>query len=289
MNNAENSILKVPQFLQNHAELTRRGITLEGPIKPFVVYETSWRNAPHIVVKILSPESQEADISERLQADIRSPNHAIPSEVIPSEPPLLLMPCLSPLNCVGLRTKPLSFVLYFFSQIVEGLQHLHLQQIVHLDVCVNNLVVAVNNSMTLDRRVELGKIYFIDFQTSQQLQLPPGIQPAITLPQSQVRPPPNIKQFDPYSWDVYCLGYLLRNRLKFHCLSKPKWPWIACRYIDWLIGTERGCTVACHCRPTALRAHQVLTVIRWAVHVCDVLGKIVTLRKTLLAPRIVSI
>ena len=65
-----------------------------------------------------------------------------------------------------------------------------------------------------DRRVDAGKIYLIDFQMSRQLKLPPGRQPAILLPETQVPPPGDLKHFDPYSWDVYCLGHVFEDLME---------------------------------------------------------------------------
>ena len=60
-----------------------------------------------------------------------------------------------------------------------------------------------------DVRVVPNKWYIIDYQTSQQLKLGPGAQPAIPLPENtQVRKPDGITSLDPYAWDVYCLGWI---------------------------------------------------------------------------------
>ena len=82
------------------------------------------------------------------------------------------------------------------------------------DLCIDNIVVAHDRHAVADRRVEAKKFYIIDFHTSQQLDLPPGAQPAITLPFTQIPPPPGIKHFDPYSWDVYCLAHVFEDLLE---------------------------------------------------------------------------
>ena len=63
-------------------------------------------------------------------------------------------------------------------------------------------------------RVERGKIYVIDFGASRQFELGPGHQPATDLPPTQVPKPQNIKRLDPFSWDVYCLGFVFQTLLK---------------------------------------------------------------------------
>ena len=102
-------------------------------------------------MKILDTDTEEAAICEKLQANLKSPNHIIPAEVIrsPSEPPILLMPCLSTTGTVSFHTEPLSFLLSFFYQIAEvyvehyaydilakmdaqGVEYLHDHRIAHL-------------------------------------------------------------------------------------------------------------------------------------------------------------
>ena len=82
------------------------------------------------------------------------------------------------------------------------------------DLCLGNILVGFDEDALHDRRVEAGKIYLIDFQMSRQLKLPPGSQPAIVLPETQVPPPYDLKHFDPYSWDVYCLSDVFQCRLE---------------------------------------------------------------------------
>ncbi|EJF64998.1 hypothetical protein DICSQDRAFT_167148 [Dichomitus squalens LYAD-421 SS1] len=153
-----------------------------------------------------------------------SPNHVIPGEVVQSAPPLLLMPHLSGLNAVNLYDAPLTSLVDVFLQILEGVEYLHSQQIAHLDLCTGNIVAAFDEHAVHDKRVEAGKIYLIDFQMSRQLRLPPGQQPAILLPETQVTPPGGIKQLDPYSWDVYCLGDVFKRRLKVRIIVKALTP-----------------------------------------------------------------
>ncbi|KAI0774129.1 hypothetical protein C8Q74DRAFT_1268333 [Fomes fomentarius] len=104
--------------------------------------------------------------------------------------------------------------------------------------------------------IEAGKIHIIDFGESRQFETGPGHQPAVDLiPGHRIDPPlPGMTRLDPYSWDIYCLGLMLRSMLESR---KPRRcdPWVLHRYTHWLIGNERGCTGVCHCRPTARRAH----------------------------------
>lgn len=53
------------------------------------------------------------------------------------------------------------------------------------------------------------RLYIIDFNSSKQFALGPGEQRAITLPPTQIPPPNDLRHFDPYSWDMYCVGRTL--------------------------------------------------------------------------------
>lgn len=116
--------------------------------------------------------------------------------------------------------------------LLQGVEFLHSHQIAHLvslsadlwritrmpctqDVCTENIMRSSDRDKVNDRRFEAGKVYIIDFHTSRQLCLPPGKQPAILLPPSQVKKPQGITHLDPYSWDIYCLGNeVFRRRLQ---------------------------------------------------------------------------
>ena len=49
-------------------------------------------------------------------------------------------------------------------------------------------------------------MYLIDFESCRQFERGPGVQTAIPLPDTHVVPPLGMTTFDPFSWDVYCLG-----------------------------------------------------------------------------------
>ncbi|KAI0357939.1 hypothetical protein OH77DRAFT_1398161 [Trametes cingulata] len=137
------------------------------------------------------------------------------------------------------------------------------------------------------------RIYIIDFDIARQFPLGPGAQPAIVLPETQPRPPNGLTEFDPYSWDVYCLGWMLEYFLKVSIPGRTadvvgtiqmgytsqghRVPWIARRYVQWLVGDERGCTGVCRCRPTAKTARRVLTLIQWVLPVIEIVQRITDL------------
>ncbi len=129
------------QWLRDHPELKSRGIKLELPLKP--VSETSswrlslqsliecrqfcaWRTVddglkPQYAVKLVPPDSEEADIYEQLhQLGSTTPNHTLPCEVIHAKQPFLIMPCLvTVLDEPTCRRWGLLSLLDFFRQVIE--------------------------------------------------------------------------------------------------------------------------------------------------------------------------
>ena len=71
------------------------------------------------MVKVLDPATEEGSISERLQDNLASPNHGLPSEVISSEPRLLVTPFIGDLDCIEYSNRTASFFLDLFHQIIE--------------------------------------------------------------------------------------------------------------------------------------------------------------------------
>ncbi|KAM5541246.1 hypothetical protein V8D89_005175 [Ganoderma adspersum] len=244
------SLLEVPEWLKNHPDLLARDIELHMGIKPV------------------------NSIIERLQDHpASSSNPVLPSEIIPSEPRLLVMPFVGDLGWIHYQGVPTSFYLNIFHQVVEGVEYLHRLRIAHLDLCFDNVAYGTPYHSAPDSRLVEGKVYFIDFHASLQLALGPGRQPPILLPSSQEEKPPGVITLDPYSFDMYCTGKLLQYTLKFAPVEEHELPWIPRRYAQWLVGNERGCTSVCHCRPTARRARQVLTVVGWLGYTSEFFGR----------------
>ncbi len=78
-------------------------------------------------------------------------------------------------------------------------------------MCPDNVVAAKHHHTTVNPSTVEDRLYIIDFDSSRQFTLGPGVQRAITLPETQIEPPDGLKDFDPYSWDVYCTGRTLER------------------------------------------------------------------------------
>ncbi|KAH9857407.1 hypothetical protein C2E23DRAFT_719704 [Lenzites betulinus] len=267
-------VLDVPDRLLKHPELVQRGLAsrLGDTLKPGCVYMAEHGRDPVQVIKILDPNTEEVAIQDRLLREINRPNnHTLPSEMTVTGHPLLIMPMISRVTPLSAwkRDSLRSFLDIMFQM---GIEFLHSLRIVHMDICSGNMLAATVDDASEHRQIIARRLYIIDFGQSRQFALGPGIQPAITLPETQVTPPKNLLHFDPYSWDMYCAGitmeYLVRNILTDKGWA-PRSNWIQKKLIEWLIGDERGCTGVCRCRPTARTALRVLIVLRWSVRAVD--------------------
>nr|VWO95360.1 Uncharacterized protein [Ganoderma boninense] len=232
------SSLGVPDWLKGHPDLRARDISLVQGIEAsqsFPPRHPSQRlliavtvqngnvfctgrpyksTVPQYVVKVLHPHTEECSINQRVQAHPSSANHGLPSEIIPSEPRLLLMPFVDNLGGLEYRNRPASFFVDIFHQLIEGVEYLHQLQIAHLDICFGNVAYGTPNYTATDARLVEGRVYLIDFGQSRQLALGPGLQPPIVLPQSQEKKPPGVTALDPYAFDVYCTGKLMQFILR---------------------------------------------------------------------------
>ncbi|RPD58325.1 hypothetical protein L226DRAFT_140090 [Lentinus tigrinus ALCF2SS1-7] len=131
---------------------------------------------PQYAVKIIPPESKEAEIYEQLhRLDPASPNHTLPCDVIQSEAeePFLIMPCLGLFyHDLERWNWGLSPLLDFFHQIIEGIEFLHELNIAHLDMYDGQVIIATQRQVAFNKDVQAGKAYIIDFDTSKRLETP---------------------------------------------------------------------------------------------------------------------
>ncbi|KAI0324124.1 hypothetical protein GY45DRAFT_1263479, partial [Cubamyces sp. BRFM 1775] len=205
----------VPGRALHHPEIQRRGIKLAGALKPGVVFRAG-PDGPQFIIKVLDLNTEELPIYERLLRESDKPhNHTIPCEIYREGHPLLIMPFLIPFDSLFIRDcLSLRRLLHIFQELAEGVEFLHKRRIAHLDICFNNIVGALAEHVSEHPSLICGRPYIIDFDTSRQLALGPGSHHAITLPPSQLPPPDGLKHFDPYSWDVYCLGQVYERALR---------------------------------------------------------------------------
>ncbi|KAI0764695.1 hypothetical protein C8Q74DRAFT_1283429 [Fomes fomentarius] len=281
-------ITAAPRWLREHPAITDREILLEVPLKPFCAWRTDQRPSAGKIpyaVKIVAPDSEEAEIYDLLhQYDPASPNHTLPCEVIRDDRTILIMPCLEKILIDPKRRAwDLVPMLDFFRQVVEGLEFLHRLNIAHMDMYDGQVIIATEREVAYHPQVEAGKVYIIDYGTSKRLNRGPGRQNAIELPETNCKPPLEMKCFDPYSWDIYCTGYLFKSISEDVFFDRPE-PWILRKYTQWLIGQERGCTTVCHCRPSARRARLMLIVIQCVVHIWGFCTKPIDVVRNLLSP-----
>lgn len=89
-------------------------------------------------------------------------------------------------------------------------------------MCAGNVVAALPQHAAVHEQVIANRVYLIDYDSSRQLTLGPGVQRAIVLPETQVTPPNHMQRFDPYSWDVYCVGRALETFVQVcYCPRSP--------------------------------------------------------------------
>ncbi|KAI0325206.1 hypothetical protein GY45DRAFT_1330626 [Cubamyces sp. BRFM 1775] len=265
----------VPDRLLDHPEMQRRGITLGYAMHPGFVFASVPAEGQQFVVKVLDLNTEELSIYERLLQADKPRNHTIPCDIYREGHPLLIMPLLIPLRSLVFRKcLTLRRLLHIFEELAEGVEFLHEQHIAHLDICPNNVLAALDEHVSEhpNRGLACERTYIIDFDTSRQLALGPGDQHAITLPPTQVPPPDDLTCFDPYSWDIYCLGRVYEMAIRAFSSRNKYSPRLARWCARWLMGEERGCRTVCRCRPTARTVRYVLSVLRLvapAVEVCE--------------------
>ncbi|KAL1943184.1 hypothetical protein VTO73DRAFT_4259 [Trametes versicolor] len=256
----------IPDRLLSHPEIQRRGIVLTDVLKPGTVFGTLPQIDPVYVVKIIDLNMEELAIYQRLLPELRRPNnHTLPCEITLNGHPLLIMPWFDRFWGAHCNKETASTLVDIIFQLVEGLEYLHSMHIVHMDMCMDNLLAANRHHAAQYTTATADRMYIIDFDSSRQFTLGPGVQRAITLPETQIRKPNGLKHLDPYSWDVYCTGRTLEaiTRFRYQSVTEAPHP-LAQSFIQWLIGDERGCTGVCRCRPTARDALKVVLVLRWA-------------------------
>ncbi|TFK78954.1 hypothetical protein K466DRAFT_606522 [Polyporus arcularius HHB13444] len=209
-----------PDWLVHHPALAARAISLESPWcqaprvwRTVEDVEGNW-DAPCYVVKVLVPGSVEAPVYELLASDGLAHAHIIPAEVVRDErSDFLLMPALLDPFAIPRRWDT-EEVLDFCHQVLQGIEDLHAVKIAHLDIHEGNVLMATSYEATRHANTKAGTIYLIDFGSSRVLARGPGEQEPIELPPSAVPKFADRPVFDPYAWDMYCVGVLFTSILE---------------------------------------------------------------------------
>ncbi|KAH9853203.1 hypothetical protein C2E23DRAFT_778132 [Lenzites betulinus] len=263
----------IPDRLLHHPTIQERGLVPARPIVPGVVFATVAN--PDFVIKVLNTDREEHAIYKRLLSDMnRSNNHTVPFELTQTGHPLLIMPFLDRMRWIHEGRWSTPEAMDVILQFVEGVDYLHSLHIVHMDICQMNVLAGREHcTAPLHQDVVVDRLYIIDFDSSKQFALGPGVQPAILLPDTQTDKPNGLELLDPYSWDVYCVGRTIEEVMKRvqdqSEFRKTRPPWIATKCIQWLIGNERGCPGVCRCRPTARTALRVVKLLVRVVYVVE--------------------
>ena len=92
------------------------------------------------------------------------------------------------------------------------------------DFYFGNVGVATEELVSQHKELSAGKAYIIDYDRSRRFELGPGQQHAVELPSPALKPPLGMKQFDPYSWDMYCVGQTFDWLLKVRLLTSLQAP-----------------------------------------------------------------
>ena len=83
------------------------------------------------------------------------------------------------------------------------------------DFFEENVLISYVEASLFDKPIPLDRAYIIDFGFSRRLELGPGCQPAIELPHTiWARPREGATHFDPYAWDMLCVGRSFKSLLK---------------------------------------------------------------------------
>lgn len=77
------------------------------------------------------------------------------------------------------------------------------------------MLTATPHTASLNKQLRSRRSYIVDFGYSRRLELGPGRQPAIELPATiWERPREGATYFDPYAWDMLCVGRAFQSMLR---------------------------------------------------------------------------
>ena len=81
------------------------------------------------------------------------------------------------------------------------------------------MLIASQDAASLNTQLRTTRGYIVDFGFSRLLDLGPGLQPAVELPRTVwERPRDGVTHFDPYAWDMLCVGRAFKKMLRVSSL-----------------------------------------------------------------------
>ncbi|KAH9927934.1 uncharacterized protein BXZ73DRAFT_48537 [Epithele typhae] len=262
-----------PKWLNEHPAIVRRGVVVDQLLRHFHVYQTAWFVDPGIIVKIPRPDTHEISFYRELQKDPESRNYIMPCEIVDDEKhPLMIFPIVSVIYAQQHAFRwPWSRVLKYYDDMLQTVTFLHHRRIAHMDIAMDNFLFSDKDEVLFGQQMHADRPYIIDFERSRQLPLGPGLQPPIDLPPSIIPKPGGIIRRDPYSWDMYCLGWSFYHVYEVNLYrAKSLAPRLVTWYFEWVRGkADCPCPKICSCRPDAHRARYVLFGVRFLVHLLE--------------------
>ncbi|KAH9944997.1 uncharacterized protein BXZ73DRAFT_73228 [Epithele typhae] len=206
----------IPEWLQEHPELKQRGIQLRHMVKPMTTIDEN---------------------------DPGAHRHILPCELVDDERRFIIFPFMHNFLSVKSTYRQQwcwSRILWYYDLCLQDVIYLHRRHVAHLDIALENFVFSLSTDVLMGRSMSAEHPYLIDFEYSRQLPCGPGLQSRIELPPSIVSKPGDATRMDPYSWDVYCMGYVFQQ---MNALSPLKDitvpPTVVLWYIGWLQGSPK--------------------------------------------------
>ena len=85
------------------------------------------------------------------------------------------------------------------------------------------MLTATLYDVTRNKHLRTARGYIVDFGFSRILDFGPGRQPAVELPHTiWERPREGVTHFDPYAWDMLCVGRAFKEMLSVSSLPRPR-------------------------------------------------------------------
>ncbi|KAI9056610.1 hypothetical protein FKP32DRAFT_1445852 [Trametes sanguinea] len=109
---------------------------------------------------------------------------------------------------------PHGTLLDMFYDLIEGVEYLQQHNIVHMEICYDNAMIAIPQDVAFHPELVARRIQLIDFDSARQFPLgsPFGCTARHCSHRDSTDPPNGLTYFDPRSWDVSFLGSLFEYK-----------------------------------------------------------------------------